>query len=96
MLERMTISVSASDKEYFEEESAALGMNKSSFIRFLIAEHKREIPSFLSNKDIIQSFSELNTLIKAMIAGNSFSDTEKLHLYEKIDELKNLMRDKMN
>lgn len=96
MMERITISVSASDKEYFEEESAALGMNKSSFVRFLIAEHKREIPFFLSNKDIIQAFSELNTLIKAVIARDGFSDMERLHLYEKIDELKNLIKDKMN
>lgn len=95
MMERMTITVSVSDKEYFEEESAALGMNKSSFVRFLIAEHKREIPSFLSNRDLVQAFSGLSTFIKAVIAGDGFSDTEKLHLYEKLNELKTLMKDKM-
>ena len=91
----MTITVSASDKEYFEVESTALGMNKSSFVRFLIAEHKREIPSFLSNRDLVQAFSELSTFIKAVIAGDGFSDTEKLQLYERMNELRNLMKDKI-
>lgn len=94
-MERMTITVSASDKEYFEVESAALGMNKSSFVRFLIAEHKREIPSFFSNRDLVQAFSELSTFIKAVIAGDGFSDTEKLQLYEKMNELRSLMKDKI-
>lgn len=95
MMERMTITVSASDKEYFEKESTALGMNKSSFVRFLIAEHKQEIPSFLSNRDLVQAFSELSTFVKAAIVGGGFSDKEKLMLYEKMDELKVLMKDKI-
>lgn len=86
-MERFTVTMSERDIDNFEKERGKLGMNKSAFIRFLIAEHEKKIPSFLKNKEIIKESSELNTLLRSLILKESLTDVEKLEIFEKIDGL---------
>lgn len=83
-MERFTVTMSVSDIDNFERERAKQGMNKSAFIRFLMAEHENAVPSFLKNKEIVTVVSELNNTIKTLLLQNTLSDADKLKVFEEI------------
>ena len=103
-MERFTITMNEEDIDYFERERADLGyrlgqrqpLNKSAFIRFLLQEHKERTPNFIKHKELITQISMLNTSIKEMILSDKIGDTDKLHLYEKLNEINATMKKILN
>ena len=94
-MERFTVSMSETDIDLFERKRADMGMTKSAFIRFLIAEHDEKVPSFIKNKEVIEKMAELNTLMKEMIISDKLSEVEKLHLFEQIKRTNEIVEKKL-
>lgn len=84
---RMCVTLSEKDLEHFEHGREAVGMNKSSYIRLLIAEHEKRVPAFWKNKDLIEEISKLNTSVNSLIISDKIEDHEKLYLHEQIKKL---------
>lgn len=91
-MERMTVTMAASDIDNFERGRASVGMSKSAYIRFLISEHENNVPEFIYNREIIDKISQLDADIKQLILKEMVSDADKLILYEKLKELKEILR----
>ena len=94
-MERITISMNSSDIDFFERKRAELGMNKSAFVRLLIANYENNIPSFIVNKELIAAFSDVSSSIKALLISNKISSTDKMILYEKINKLNEIANRKL-
>ena len=47
-MERFSITMNSTDIDLFERYRSELGLTKSAFIRYLIAEHKNGVPDFLA------------------------------------------------
>lgn len=94
-MERITVSMHSKDVDLFERGRADAGMSKSAYIRLLIAEHEERVPNFWKHKPLIAAISELNTSIAKLIISDKISDQDKLYLYEKLDELKKLLKTQM-
>lgn len=84
---RMCVTLSENDLENFERGRSSTGMNKSSYIRLLIAEHERRVPAFWKNKELIEKLSDLNTSVKELILTEKINDADKLLILEKINKL---------
>ena len=90
-MERFTISMYEEDIDLFERTRTDLELTKSAFIRFLLAEHYDRVPNFIKHKELIKKISELNTSIKELLLTDELSDTEKIHVFEKMDEINKLI-----
>ena len=66
-MKRFYICMSEEEIDLFEEKRLESGMNKSSFIRYLIAEHENAVPSFLKYKEVIGAMSDINTTMKQIL-----------------------------
>ena len=82
---RFMISMSEEDVNCFEAGREAAGMNKSAYIRLLIAEHEKRVPGFIKYKDIIKEIADTNTLIKEVILIKGINDADKMVLLERLD-----------
>ena len=94
-MERIMISMNSSDIDFFERKRAELGMNKSAFVRLLIANYENNLPSFIENKELIAALSEVSSLIKALLISDKISSTDKMILYEKINKLNEIANRKL-
>lgn len=94
-MERITISMNSSDIDFFERKRAELGMNKSAFVRLLIANYENNIPSFIKDREIIGALSDVNSLMKALLISDKISSTDKMILYEKINKLNEIVNQKL-
>ena len=83
-MEKFTISMYETDVDLFELRRTELGMNKSAFIRLLLAEHENKVPSFIKDKELISAISELNTSVKELIISDKVDEIEVIHLIEQI------------
>lgn len=92
-MERITVTMHPSDVDLFERKRNEMGMSKSSYIRYLIAEHEKALPPFLKYKEIIKELAEINTSLKEIVINEKISITDKMQLCEKIDQLTETMRD---
>ena len=92
-MERFTVSLNEKDIDLFERERADMGMNKSAYIRYLIAEHKNKVPPFLKYKELTKTISELNTSIKALLLLDNMEDSEKIYLFEQIKEINIMVKE---
>lgn len=100
-MERFTVTMYEEDIDYFERERTDLGyrlgesqgLTKSAFIRFLLHEHKETTPNFIKHKELIAQISNLNTSIKELILSDKINDVEKLHMYEKLNEINTTMKE---
>ena len=95
-MERFTFTMRDSDIDLFERFRTDLGMNKSAFLRFLIAEHADRVPPVLKYKDVISQFSALNTSVKALILTEKITDVDKLHLFEEIKQTNEYLKKLLN
>jgi hypothetical protein len=82
---RFMISMSEEDVNCFEAGREAAGMNKSAYIRLLIAEHEKRVPGLIKYKDIIKEIADTNTLIKEVILIKGINDADKMVLLERLD-----------
>ncbi|MDD3416012.1 MAG: ribbon-helix-helix domain-containing protein [Lachnospiraceae bacterium] len=94
-MERLTVSMNSSDIDFFERKRADLGMNKSAFIRLLIANYENKIPSFIKNKEIIEALSDVNNSMKEILISDKMNSTDKMILYEKINKLNDSLSQKI-
>ena len=85
-MERFSITMNSTDIDLFERYRSELGLTKSAFIRYLIAEHKNGVPDFLAFKEVIKQMAELNTYMKEFIIN------DKLLLFEKINALMGVLK----
>ena len=51
-MERFTVSMNEADVDLFERKRCDMGMTKSAYIRYLIAEHENKVPPFLKYKEL--------------------------------------------
>lgn len=65
-----------------------MDMSKSSYIRFLIAEHENRVPYHIRHKTLVDMFSQVNDRLKELLVSNKLSDVEKIRLFESIKELR--------
>lgn len=86
-MERFSVTMNSEDIDLFERRRSELGLTKSAYIRYLIAENEKGIPNFIAFKEIIRQMAELNTCMKEFIINNSFETNDKLLLFEKINTL---------
>lgn len=91
-MERFMISISSEGIDLFERGRADMGMNKSSYIRFLIAEHENKVPAFIKYKEIIELLSEVNTHIKSLLLKENLDDMDKILLMEKLEKTNEVMK----
>ena len=84
-MERFSITMNSDDIDLFERRRAELGLTKSAYIRYLIAEHENGVPEFISFQKVIKQISELNTYMKEIIINENFDANDKLLFYEKIN-----------
>ena len=84
-MERFSITMNSDDIDLFERRRAELGLTKSAYIRYLIAEHENGVPEFISFQKVIKQISELNTYMKEIIINENFDANDKLLVYEKIN-----------
>lgn len=89
---RFMISMTEDDVCCFEAGREAAGMNKSSYIRLLIAEHEKRVPGFIKYKEIIKEIAETNTLIKEVVLKNGVDDADKMVLLERLDKILEQMK----
>lgn len=94
-MERMTVCMSSNDIDLFERKRSELGMSKSAFIRFLIAEHEKEIPSSIKYKEIIDKLAEANTILNEILISEKFDTSVKILLDEKFKEVSALFKEKL-
>ena len=91
-MERFSITMNSTDIDLFERYRSELGLTKSAFIRYLIAEHKNGVPDFLAFKEVIKQMAELNTYMKEFIINENFETNDKLLLFEKINTLMGVLK----
>lgn len=91
-MERFSITINSTDIDLFERYRSELGLTKSAFIRYLIAEHKNGVPDFLAFKEVIKQMAELNTYMKEFIINENFETNDKLLLFEKINTLMGVLK----
>lgn len=91
-MERFSITMNSTDIDLFEHYRSELGLTKSAFIRYLIAEHKNGVPDFLAFKEVIKQMAELNTYMKEFIINENFETNDKLLLFEKINTLMGVLK----
>ena len=86
-MERFSVTMNSEDIDLFEQRRAELGLTKSAYIRYLIAENENGIPDFIAFKEVIKQMAELNTYMKEFVTNTNFKTSDKLLLFEKIDTL---------
>lgn len=93
IMERFTISMNGSDIDLFQRKRLEMGMTKSAYIRFLIAEHENNVPIFLQNKELIEKVAELNTLVKELVVADKVTDEEKTRIFEEMKKINTQMKE---
>lgn len=86
-MERFTVSMYENDIDLFERIRGDLSLNKSAFIRFLLMEYTNKTPSEIKHKKLIKEISDLNTEIKKFLLQDKLNDSEKLYIYEKLNDI---------
>lgn len=94
-MKRFYVSMSEEEIDLFEEKRLEYGMNKSSFIRYLMAEHENAVPPFLKYKEVISAMSDINTTMKQILITKKIDTTEKMVLHEKISRLNETLISKL-
>lgn len=85
-MERINICMSEDDLDLFERKRSELGMSKSSFVRLLIAEHDKNVPSVIKYKEIISGLSDINTVLNEILINERFDAFTKIQLDEMIKD----------
>ena len=80
--------MSDEDIENFEVGRLNEKMPKSAYIRYLIAEHERTIPSAYKYKDIIRLLSSIETMMKMILVNEKMELADRIGLYERIEKLR--------
>lgn len=93
-MERFCITMSESDVDKFEAGRNAVGMNKSAYVRLLIAEHEGSVPGFIKYKEIIEKLSEIELDLKTLVLKDSLTAEEKLKVYTRINEVEKCVKNK--
>lgn len=92
-MKRFCISMSQDDIDRFELGREAAGMNKSAYVRLLIAEHENVVPGFYKNKELIRALSDLNNSVNELIAKDTILDSDKILIFEKMRDLALLVKE---
>lgn len=90
---RLCISMSQDDIDKFETGREIANMNRSAYIRLLIAEHENVIPGFYKNRELISELAKLNNGINELLLKDTLTDAEKVNLYEKMADLREKIKD---
>ena len=86
-MKRFSITMREEDIEDFEAGRLKEKMTKSAYVRFLIAEHERTIPSVYKYKDIIALLSSIDNSLKQILFNEKLGYDERMALYEKFDKV---------
>ncbi len=94
-MERYCISMSESDVDNFERGRAICNMNKSAYLRLLIAEHENRVPNFIRHKELIEKISETNEILKEIALRPELIDEDVLSIHVRQNELEKLLKEKL-
>lgn len=91
---RLFLSLSEDELKKFEEGRNELGFNRSQYLRYLIAGQKEIRPPAIKDRAYISKLASIDRSIKAIAMKEELSDTDKMLLYSKLDELKKMIGNK--
>lgn len=91
-MERFTISMHSHDIDLFERGRSEAGLNRSAYVRLLVAEHEKQVPAFWRHKELIHAISEFNTSVRKLVLSGQVTDLEKLKLSEQMAGIHQLLK----
>lgn len=91
---RLFLSLSDDELKKFEDGRNELGFNRSQYLRYLIAGQKEIRPQAIKEREYISKLASIDRSIRAIAMKEELSDTDKMLLYSKLDELKKMIGNK--
>ena len=88
---RLFLSLSEEEFQSFENARNELGYNRSQFIRYLIGGQKEIRPPAMKNQAFISHIASIDRSIKVIAMKESLSDTDRMLIITKLEELKEVI-----
>ena len=88
---RLFLSLSEEEFKSFENARNELGYNRSQFIRYLIGGQKEIRPPAMKNQAFISRMASIDRSIKVIAMKETLSDTDRMLIITKLEELKELI-----
>lgn len=92
---RLFLSVSDEDLSKLDALRSELGMNRSQYIRYLIAGQKKIMPSAIRDKKLIDAISKIDLDLKALALKEGMRPGDTLAIYSELGEIKRLLGQKV-
>lgn len=77
--------------EQFEANREKLGMNRSMYVRYLLSGQKELRPPTIRYSKLIDKLNSIDRSLKIIAANESLSDSDRLAVMMKINEIKKLL-----
>lgn len=87
--------MSEEDIEDFEAGRLKEKMSKSAYVRYLIAEHERTVPAVYKYKEIIALLSSIDNSVNQILLDKKLDYDERMALYEKFEQVKEEISNKI-
>lgn len=91
MMNRLFISMPDDMLETFEEERKILQMNRSQYVRYLMANGGDLRPASIRFQKMIDYLSEIQLSLRVIAMKDSISDDDRLYIAKQIDEIKKIL-----
>lgn len=91
---RLFLSVSDEDLNRLDMLREELHMNRSQYIRYIIAGQKRLLISSVKYKELISKLSQIDLSLRVIALKQEMTAEDKLLIYTKLEEIKELVSGK--
>ena len=91
---RLFLSLSEEELKSFEAGRNELGFNRSQYVRYLIAGQKEIRPPVIKERAMISKLANIDRSIKVIAMKDELTDTDKMLIFTKLDEIKKLLGQK--
>jgi len=88
---RLFLSVSDEDLAKLDALRGELGMNRSQYVRYLIAGQKKVMPAVIKDKKLVDVLSRIDVDLKALALKDGISPGDTLAIYCELREIKALL-----
>lgn len=95
MSHRIMISLEDEVLDRLERTSTDLGMTKSNLVAFMLKEHHDQIPTVIKYKEIISEMSEIKLYMKSFGLNETWTPEEKKRIFERVDDLEQLIKKRL-
>lgn len=93
---RLFLSVSEEDLNKLDRLREELGMNRSEYIRYVIAGQKKIMPFSIKEKKLIEVLSAIELDINVIALKEEIKQEDVITVYLKMEEIKDLLDGKYN